>query len=61
MITFSVHTFATMLLIAGGELLTVSKLLGHTNVKTAQRYGDIVMEKRADAVYKVDGIFGSRP
>lgn len=52
------HTFATMLLTAGGDLLTVSKLLGHTNVQATQIYGDIVMTKRADAVNKVDSIFG---
>jgi site-specific recombinase XerD len=35
-----------------------SKLLGHTSVHTTEIYADVVMEKKADAVNLMNGIFG---
>ena len=52
------HTFATMTLTAGGDIYTTSKLLGHTNVHTTEIYADVVMEKKADAVNLMNGLFG---
>jgi integrase len=52
------HTFATMTLTAGGDLYTTSKLLGHTNIHTTEIYADVVMEKKADAVNLMNGLFG---
>lgn len=51
-ITFhtSRHTFATMLLTLGADLYTVSKLLGHSSIKTTQIYADVVDQKKQDAV-----------
>lgn len=44
------HTYATMLLSVGADLYTVSKLLGHTNIKTTQLYAEVINQKKQEAV-----------
>lgn len=50
------HTFATLQLTFGTELLTISKLLGHKNLKTTQIYTKIIDEKKQEAVNKIPNI-----
>ena len=51
------HTFATLGLTAGTDLYTVSKLLGHQDVKTTQVYAKLVDEKKREGVNKLSGLF----
>lgn len=44
------HSNATMLLTLGADVYTVSKLLGHTQIKTTQIYAKIVDKKKDEAV-----------
>lgn len=51
------HTFATMLLALGADLYTVSKLLGHSKIKTTQVYAEIISRRKDEAVNLADKIF----
>lgn len=43
------HTFATLQLSSGTDIYTVSKMLGHTDVKTTQIYAKVIDEKKNQA------------
>ena len=47
------HTFAVMQLTLGTDIYTVSKLLGHTELKTTQIYAKIVDDKKKEAVNRL--------
>lgn len=47
------HTFATMLLSFGTDLYTVSKLLGHKDIKATQIYARIIDKKKEEAVNSI--------
>jgi len=57
-VTFHVsrHTNATLLLSLGVPIETVSKLLGHSDIKTTQRYAKVVDASKREAVSKLDGL-----
>lgn len=50
------HTFATALISEGADLYTVSKLLGHHELKTTEIYAKLVDEKKRNAVSLLDNI-----
>jgi len=50
------HTHATLLLTNGVDIYTVSKLLGHKEIKTTQIYARIIDEKKKEAVNKIPSI-----
>lgn len=50
------HTNATLMLYFGGDIYTVSKLLGHTSVKTTQVYAKIVDENKRKTVNLIPNI-----
>jgi integrase len=47
------HTYATLQLSSGTDIYTVSKMLGHTNVKTTQIYAKVVDEKKDKAALAI--------
>ena len=47
------HTFATMLLNSGGDLFTVSKLLGHKNINTTLIYTKIIDKTKQEAINRI--------
>lgn len=43
------HSYATLQLAGGTDIYTVSKMLGHTNVRTTQIYAKVVDAKKEEA------------
>lgn len=54
-ITFhcSRHTYATLQITLGTDIYTVSKLLGHKNLKNTQIYAKVIDEKKREAANKI--------
>ncbi len=50
------HTFASHLTMAGVDILTVSKLLGHSDIKMTMRYAHLSPDYMANAVRVMDTI-----
>ncbi|MBI3652082.1 MAG: site-specific integrase [Acidobacteria bacterium] len=54
------HTFATALLSEGSDLYTVSKLLGHRNMRTTEIYAKVVDAKKKEAIERLPALkFGA--
>lgn len=51
------HTFAVMMLDLGTDIYTVSKLLGHRELSTTQRYAKVLDKNKQAAVSKIPNIF----
>ena len=51
------HTYGTMLITAGVDLYTASKLMGHADVRPTQVYAKIVDKKKEEAVSLIDKVF----
>lgn len=51
------HTYATLLLSKGVDLLTVSKLLGHSSIQITEIYTHIIPSLKINAVNKINDIF----
>ncbi|MDY3520586.1 site-specific integrase [Riemerella anatipestifer] len=54
------HSFATLQLTMDTDIYTVSKLLGHKNVKTTEIYAKVIDKKKINAVLKIPNIFVER-
>lgn len=51
------HTFAVILIDAGTDIYTVSKLLGHRELNTTMVYAHLLDKKKQDAVSRLSDIF----
>jgi integrase len=47
------HTYATLQLTMGTDIYTVSKLLGHKDLKTTQIYAKVIDEKKKEAANRI--------
>ncbi len=47
------HTFATLQLTKGTDIYTVSKMLGHREIKTTQIYAKVVDDAKREAANKI--------
>jgi integrase len=47
------HTFATLMITLDTDLYTVSKLLGHSDIRTTQIYAKVLDRNRQDAIKKI--------
>jgi site-specific recombinase XerD len=50
------HTFASWLVQKGQSLYTVSKLMGHRNLKRTERYAHLDPETQKEAIQGLEGI-----
>ena len=54
------HSYATMILTAGVDIYTISKLLGHRNVRTTALYASVVDKTRDNAIDSLSQLYQKR-
>jgi len=54
------HTFASWLVRMGTPLYTVSKLMGHSNLKMTERYAHLAPDTQRAAAMDLDGILAAK-
>lgn len=54
------HSYATMALMAGADLYTISKLLGHRNIKTTTIYATVIDSARDQANDSISRLYKQR-
>lgn len=54
------HTFASQLVMAGVDLLTVKELLGHKKIEMTLRYSHLSCDHKKRAVKALDGLDGTK-
>lgn len=47
------HTFATRLVMAGVDFLTIMEILGHTSLQTTMRYAHVIPGRKMEAITKL--------
>ncbi len=50
------HTFATMLLLKGANLIQIKELMGHSSVKITEIYLDVLPKTKSDTVNKLNDL-----
>ena len=53
------HTFATLLLSRGCDLITLKELMGHSSIKITEIYLEAIPEKKINSVKKMDFFFNT--
>jgi len=53
------HTYATLQLTMGTDIYTVSKMLGHKNLKTTEIYGKVIDRRKVEAAAKIPNLIFS--
>lgn len=48
------HTYATLQMTSGTDLFTISKMLGHKNIKTTQIYTKVIDKKKRETTAKIN-------
>jgi len=54
------HTAATLMIQGGADLVTVSQILGHSDIRTTMRYAHPTLENKRRAVAVLASIFGKK-
>jgi len=54
------HTFATLHITIGNDIYTLSKLMGHSDIRVTQDYAKLIDKLKDDAMVRMDELFRAR-